>query len=198
MWESAFNTRILVPGNQGLLNRFSFLAGYKMSTYGFVQARQFAYRRDRFLCVGGTSGLVEHRGGGGGSVVRAFQRRSALGEVAVPDPKNPGKPRTRASGAEMRWENPMNIARGDGTRALAVAGDCVLVGVSVTNNDQWRERQRLPHRLLVLRLADGQPQQELPLPAAPILGGLSAAAGRAYVTTTDGNRHLLRSRREGA
>jgi len=188
LWESAYNTGILVPGNQGLLNRLSFLWGYKMSAYGFVQAQQFAYRGDRFVCVGGTSGFVQHRGGDGGSAVKAFQRRPALTEVAVPDPRNPDKPRMKLSGAEMRWEHPMPLARrGDGTRAMAVAGDCVLLGVSVTDNDQWRERQRLPHRLLVLRLADGQPQQELPLPAAPILGGLSAAGGRAYVTTADGS-----------
>jgi len=56
----------------------------------------------------------------------------------------------------------------------------------VTDNDQFRERQRLPHRLLVLSLADGQLQQELPLPAAPILGGLSAVGGRVYVATADG------------
>jgi len=187
MWESAFNTGILVPGNQGLLNRLSFLGGYKMSAYGFVQARQFAYHGDRFVCIGGTGGSIEHRGGGGGSLLRAFQRRQALSERTVTDPKNPARPRTMLVGAEMLWENPMNIARrGDGTRALAVAGDCVLVGVSVTDSDQYRERQRLPHRLLVLRLADGQLQQELPLPAAPILGGLTAAAGRVYVTTADG------------
>jgi len=188
LWESAYNTGILVPGNQGLLNRLSFLGGYKMSAYGYVQARQFASRGDRFVCVGGTSGFVEHRGGGGGSAVKAFQRRQALTEVAVADPKNPDKPRMKLSGAEMRWENPMPLSRrGDGTQTMAVAGDCVLVGLSVTERDRWREREQLPHRLLVLRLSDGQVQQELPLPATPIPGGLSIAEGRVCVTTADGS-----------
>lgn len=35
-------------------------------------------------------------------------------------------------------------------------------------------------------LADGKEQQEFPLPAKPILGGLSAASVRAFVTTEDG------------
>jgi len=56
-----------MPGNQGLLNRINFLGGYKMSAYGFVQARQFAYHGERFVCIGGTDGRIEHRGGGGGS-----------------------------------------------------------------------------------------------------------------------------------
>jgi len=80
----------------------------------------------------------------------------------------------------------MDLARGNGSRALAVAGEFVLVGILVTNKDRWREQEKLPHRLLVLRLADGQLQQELPLPAPPILGGLSVAGGRAYVATMDG------------
>ena len=76
--------------------------------------------------------------------------------------------------------------RGNGTESLVVAGDKVLVGLSVVNKDQFKEMQRLPFRLLVLGLSDGQQQQELALPAKPILGGISAVSGRIYVTTADG------------
>jgi hypothetical protein len=138
------------------------------------------------VCVGGTGGFIQNRGGDKGSWVRAFRRREALTEVAVPNPKSPDKPRMMATGSEMLWENPMDLARGDGTAGLAVADDRVVVGITVTNNDRWQERKRLPHRLLVLGLADGKLQQELPLPAPPILGGLIAAGGRVYVTSADG------------
>jgi outer membrane protein assembly factor BamB len=188
LWESNYNTGILVPGNQGLLNRIDFLGGYKMCAFGYVQARQFAYRDSDFLTVGGTKGTLQHRGGDGGSSVSAFKRRPALGEITVTNPKEPDKPRKMTAGSELRWENPMELARrGDGTKALAVAGDSVLVGVSVTDGDRWKEREKMPHRLQVLSLADGKLQQEFPLPATPIPGGLSAAKGRVYVTTIDGS-----------
>jgi hypothetical protein len=60
--------------------------------------------------------------------------------VAVPHPENPDKPRTVIRGADLQRENPLRIVRRrDGTRTLAVAGDRVLVGASVTDNDQHRE-----------------------------------------------------------
>ena len=104
------------------------------------------------------------------------------------NPKEPDKPRKATTGSELRWENPMPLAqRGDGTQTMAVAGEAVLVGLSVTERDRWKEREKMPHRLQVLGLADGKLQQEYPLPAAPIPGGLSAAKGRVYVTTIEGS-----------
>ncbi|MBL8795835.1 MAG: PQQ-binding-like beta-propeller repeat protein [Planctomycetia bacterium] len=181
-WENAYAAGILVPGNRGLLNRMDFLNGYKMSAFGFVQAKLFAYRGERFVCVGGTDGAAQHRGGSGGSWVRAFERKEKLGEVSVPNKNDPDRPIKNTVGAVMKWDNPMPLASRNGTEVLAVAGDAVLVGVSVTHSD----RQRSPFRLLVLGLADGKQQQELALPARPILGGISAVAGRVYVTTADG------------
>jgi len=118
--------------------------------------------------------------------------------VAALDGKQPGTLRRM----HQRWSPPHNdttaysempaanvivdgrlIVRGDGTESLAVASDKILVGIAVRNKDQHKEMQRLPFRLQVLGLADGKQQQELPLPAKPILGGISAAAGRVYVTT---------------
>jgi hypothetical protein len=195
-WANAYALGILSPGNQGLLNRVEFLGGYKMSAYGHVQARMFAYQGNRFVCVGGTDGAVQHRGGGQGSGVRAFERKSAIEPTTVVNAKEPDRPIKKAFGSEMKWDNPMTLARGDGTQSLAVAGDHVLVGLSVTNNDQHKERQRLPFRLAVLGLADGQQQQELPLPAKPILGGISAAASRVYVTTEDGTVTCFAAGRE--
>jgi len=129
---------------------------------------------------------VQHRGGDRGSWVRAFERKPALEQTIVANKKEPDRPIKKTYGAEMKWDNPMPLTRGDGTEALAVASDKVLVGYAVTNKDQSKEKQRLPFRLVVFGLADGKEQQELPLPAKPILGGLSAASGRVYVTTEDG------------
>ena len=75
-WANAYSLGILSPGNQGLLNRVESLGGYKMSAFGHVQARMFAYQGNRFVCVGGTDGAVQHRGGDRGSWVRAFERKS--------------------------------------------------------------------------------------------------------------------------
>ena len=185
-WANAYSLGVLSPGNQGLLNRVEFLGGYKMSAYGHVQARMFAYEGNRFVCVGGTDGAVQHRGGDRGSWVRAFERKNALEHTTVVNKKEPDRPIKRAFGSEMKWDNPMPLTRGDGTESVAVAGDKVLVGFAVRNKDQHKEMQRLPFRLAVLGLSDGKQQQELPLPARPILGGISAVAGRVYVATEDG------------
>jgi outer membrane protein assembly factor BamB len=185
-WANAYSVGILVPGNQGLLNRIESLNGYKMSAFGHVQARLFAYRGNQFVCVGGTDGYMQHRGGNRGSWVRAFQRQAVLGQTTVPNKNNPAQPIKRTFGSKMKWDNPMPLTRGNGTEALAVAGDKVLVGFSVTHSDRSKERERLPFRLAVLGMADGQQQQELALPAKPILGGISAVASRVYVTTADG------------
>ena len=185
-WANNHALGLLVPGNQGLLNRVDFLGGYKMSAFGHVQARMFAYHGDSFVCVGGTDGAVQHRGGERGSWVRAFVRKPALEHTTVPNKKEPDRPIKKAFGAEMKWDNPMPLTRGNGTEALAVAGDKVLVGYAVTHSDQGKEKQRLPYRLVVLALADGKQQQELALPAKPILGGISAVAGRVFVATDDG------------
>jgi hypothetical protein len=80
----------------------------------------------------------------------------------------------------------MSLSGKTGTKALAVAGTAVLVGASVENRDMGKERERLPHRLLVLSYESGEQRQELPLPAPVILGGISAAGGRAFVVTADG------------
>ncbi|MEI6232947.1 MAG: PQQ-binding-like beta-propeller repeat protein [Planctomycetota bacterium] len=195
-WASAYEVGILVPGNQGLLNRTEFLGGYKMSAFGHVQARMFAYRDNRFVCVGGADGAVQHRGGDKGSWVRAFDRKAALESTAVPNKKEPDRVVKKTFGSDLKWDNPMPLTRGDGTDALAVAGDKVLVGFSVVNSDQSKEKQRLPFRLLVLGLADGKEQQTLALPAKPILGGISACAGRVYVTTSDGSITCFAAARE--
>ena len=109
------------------------------------------------------------------------------------------KPLRALAGAEQLWENALPITqRGGVTRVLAVAGNNVLVGISVTEagQAQAREREPMPHRLLVLGLTDGKQQQEFPLPAKPILGGISAVAGRVYVATEDGSITCFAAARE--
>lgn len=185
-WANAHALGILMPGNQGLLNRVDVLNGYKMSNYAHVQGRLFAYHDDHFVSVGGTDGGMQHRGGDRGSWVRGYERKTELVQISAPNSKNPDQPLKRTIGSEIKWHNPMPLAHGNGSEALAVAHDKVLVGLAVTNNDQSKERKRLPFRLEILGLADGALQQEVPLPAKPILGGISAVGGRVYVTTADG------------
>jgi outer membrane protein assembly factor BamB len=185
-WANAHALGILMPGNQGLLNRVDTLHGYQMSHYSHVQGRMFAYRGDQFVCVGATDGAMQHRGGNRASWVRGFDRKSELETIEVPNKNNPEQPIKRAIGATMKWDNPMPLTRGAGAEALAVASDSVLIGLAVTNSDQSKEKLRMPYRLAVLGLADGKQQQELALPAQPILGGISPALGRVYVTTADG------------
>jgi len=182
-WTVRFPLDILVPGNQGLLNRSEDLNGYKMSYYGLTQAPFFAYRGRDFVTVSGTS-TIQHRGGGRDrrSQVRRFRKHEAIREEEDPKRKQP-----ILRGAEIVWETECSEADKGGLKAIAVAGDAVLVGFSVDNRDHWRARKEMAFRLRVLDLATGKSRQpDLALPAPPVQGGISAAGGRAYVVSTDG------------
>ncbi len=182
-WNVRFPLDVLVPGNQGLLNRSETLHGYKMSYYGFTQAPFFAYRGNDFVTVDGTT-TMQHRGGGRSrlATVRRFRKLDAIRQE-----KHPKQDRTIPVGAEAVWEADWKEADTTGMKPLAVAGDAVIVGFSVDNRDHWRDREKMPFRLRLLDLATGKPRQDdLPLPAPPVQGGISAAGGRLYVVTSDG------------
>ena len=70
----------------------------------------FAYQGDRFVCVGGTDGAMQTRGGDRGSWVRAFERKSALEHTTVPNKKYPDQPLKKTFGSEMKWDNPMPLS----------------------------------------------------------------------------------------
>jgi|GEM_PF-1056422 len=198
-WQAMFDTVFLVPGNYGLLCRDTLSTCEKKSAYGYVYGRQIAYNADRFVCVGGSPGNILHRMGEGHSRILSFRRLPKVVEKEMPNLKQPAKPTRLLTGAEQLWENALPITqRGGVTRVLAVAGNNVLVGISVTEagQAQAREREPMPHRLLVLGLTDGKQQQEFPLPAKPILGGISAVAGRVYVATEDGSITCFAAARE--
>ena len=198
-WQAMFDTGLLVPGNYGLLCRDALSTYEKKSAYGYVYGRQIAYHADRFVCIGGSPGNILGRMGEGHSRILSFRRLPTVVEKERPNLKEPTKPIRALAGAEQLWENALPITqRGGVTCALAVAGNSVLAGISVTEagQAQAREREPMPHRLLVLGLADGKQQQEFPLPAKPILGGISAVAGRVYVATEDGSITCFAAGRE--
>lgn len=184
-WKLRYQAGYLVPGNQGLLARTDFLGGYKLSQLSYTSARMYAWKGSDFVMVGGAPQL-QHRGGGGGSVLRRMRRLPELKELQSPNPKEPTRPILSYRGADAVWEAAEDLPRGDGLTAIAVAGDAVLAGIEVRNRDRYKERQAMPYRLQVYNFADGKLRQELALASSPITGGIAATGGRVYVVTTDG------------
>jgi hypothetical protein len=69
-----------------------------------------------------------------------------------------------------------------------VAGDAVFVGFSVENRDHWRARDEMPHRLRSFNYQTGERRQDdLPLPAKPVLHGVSVGQGCVFVACEDGS-----------
>jgi len=185
-WVERFDYDVLIPGNQGLVFDYAQMGGYKMPYYGFTQAAVYAYNGRDFLHAGGTT-TKQHRGGSRGgrrTVVSRFRKLDKLKQV--PHPHQEG--RTMTVGAELLWTAPYHESDGTGLGGLAVAGDTILVGFSVENRDHWRARDAMPHRVRVLDLETGEKRQEdIELPAKPVLHGISAGAARAYVACEDGS-----------
>ncbi|GDY12903.1 hypothetical protein LBMAG53_17810 [Planctomycetota bacterium] len=184
-YELVHASEIMVPGNYGLLSSDTGYVCEKKVGYGWIFARQLAYRGDQIVCVAGTPGNVQFRMGNGGlSQISAFRRLDQPEESA--DKRN-------VRGAEQLWRliSPLTENRDDeataGVRTLAVAGDVALIGLYVNAQNQEAERKRMPNRLLVLNRADGKELQQLALPGTPIRGGISAVGGRVYVSTKDGS-----------
>jgi hypothetical protein len=169
---------VLTPGNQGILARVEFLGGYKLGQYGLASGRLFAFKGDEFAAVGG-SASPQHRGGNNDSALRRMRRLPAITTIDVPDAKDPAKVQKRQVGNQVLWEQ--------GLGAIAMAGDALLVGGEVTNRDRWKERQAMAFRLRILRQDSGEPRQDdLALPAKPLVGGISSDDGRVFVVTADG------------
>jgi len=185
-WVDRFDYDVLIPGNQGLVFDYTQMGGYKMPYYGFTQAAVYAYDGNDFLHAGGTT-TKQHRGGNRGgrcTVISRFRKLDRLKDV--PHPHREG--RAMAVGAELLWTAPYHESDGTGLGGLAVAGDTVLVGFSVENRDHWRARDAMPHRLRVLDLETGKTRQDdIALPAKPVLHGISAGEGRVYVACEDGS-----------
>jgi hypothetical protein len=185
-WADNFKYDILIPGNQGLVFDYSQMGGYKMPYYGFTQAPVYAYRGKDFLHAGGTT-TENHRGGSRGgrrTEVTRFRKFDTI--KTVPHPKQAG--RKMRVGAEVLWTGPYHESDGTGLGGLAVAGDAVLVGFSVENRDHWRAKEEMPHRLRTFDYDTGKPRQDdLALPAKPILHGVTAGAGRVFVVCKNGS-----------
>jgi hypothetical protein len=183
-WTVRFPLDVVVPGNQGLLCPIDALSGYKMSYYGLTQAPLYAYNGNEFINVWGTT-TIQHRGGSRdrNATVRLFRKYDTINQVKHPTDER----RTIRVGSDVLWETPCRDADKAGVKAIAVAGDSVLIGLSVDNRDFWRARDEMAYRLRVLNLADGKPRQDdLRLPEAPVRGGISAAGGLVYVVSSDG------------
>jgi hypothetical protein len=146
----------------------------------------YAYRGKDFLHAGGST-TENHRGGDRGgrrTDVTRFRKLDAINEV--PRPKQPG--RTMKIGSEVIWTGPYHESDGTGLGGLAVAGDAVLVGFSVENRDHWRAAKEMPHRLRTFDYESGKKRQEdLALPAKPILQGVTAGDGKVFVVCEDGS-----------
>ncbi|MHC4198772.1 MAG: outer membrane protein assembly factor BamB family protein [Planctomycetota bacterium] len=184
-WADNFKYDVLIPGNQGLVFDYTQMGGYKMPYYGFTQAAVYAYKGRDFLHAGGTT-TEQHRGGHRGgrrTTVTRFRKFEKLREVPHPRQEN----RRMKLGAEVLWAAPYHESDGTGLGGLAVAGDAVLVGFSVENRDHWRAAKEMPHRLRVLDYETGEKRQDdLALPAKPVLHGVTAGAGRVYVACENG------------
>lgn len=185
-WADNFNYDILFPGNQGLVFDYRQMGGYKMSYYGFTQAPVYAYKGRDFVHAGGTT-TEQHRGGDRGgrrTEVSRFRKFNQLKKIPHPQQKN----RTKTVGAELLWAAPYHESDGTGLGGLAVAGDAVFVGFSVENRDHWRARDEMPHRLRIFDYQTGKKRQDdLALPATPVLHGISVGEGRVYVACEDGS-----------
>jgi hypothetical protein len=185
-WADNFDYDLLISGNQGLVFVYTQMGGYKMPYYGFTQAAAYAYNGRDFLHAGGTT-TEQHRGGDRGgrrTVVSRFRKLDKLKQV--PHPHQEG--RTMKVGADVIWTAPYHESDGTGLGGLAVAGDAVLVGFSVENRDHWRARDEMPHRLRVFDYETGEPRQDdLALPAKPVLHGVTAGEGRVFVACEDGS-----------
>jgi outer membrane protein assembly factor BamB len=188
-WTKRHNLGILVPGNQGLLHRPSYLGGYKLTHYSYAQGRLFAWNgRGDFVMAGG-SPTQTHRGGSGDNTLRRLRRLDALAQREIPHPKEKDKTVKRTDGAEVLWEQPDHKVswRANGLRALAVVGDTVLVGFTVSNRDHHKLRAEQADRLNLLNLENGSTKASLPLPAPPVMGGIAVADGRILVACEDGS-----------
>lgn len=185
-WANNFKYNILIPGNQGLVFDYTQMGGYKMPYYGFTQAPVYAYKGKDFLHAGGTT-TKQHRGGNrGGRRTEVTRFRKLDGIKKVPHPTQSG--RTTEVGNDVIWKAPYHESDGTGLGGMAVAGDAVLVGFSVENRDHWRARDEMPHRLRVFDYGTGKKRQDdLALPAKPVLNGVSAGAGRVFVVCEDGS-----------
>ncbi|MDP6524852.1 MAG: PQQ-binding-like beta-propeller repeat protein [Kiritimatiellia bacterium] len=184
-WADNFNYDILIPGNQGLVFDYTQMGGYKMPYFGFTQAPVYAYKGKNFLHAGGTT-TEQHRGGGRGGRRTEVTRFRKLDEIReVPHPKQEN--RKMKVGSDTIWKAPYHESDGRGLGGLAVAGDAVLVGFSVENRDHWRARDEMAHRLRVFDYETGKKRQDdLALPAKPVLHGVSAGDGRVFVVCEDG------------
>lgn len=185
-WVDRFDYDLVFPGNQGLVFDYMQMGGYKMPYYGFTQAAVYAYDGRDFLHAGGTT-TKQHRGGDRGgrrTEITRFRKLDKLTEVPHPTQKG----RTMTVGSDVLWMAPYHESDGTGLGGLAVAGDAVFVGFSVENRDHWRARDAMPHRLRSLDYESGkQRQEDLELPAKPVLHGVTAGAGQVYVACEDGS-----------
>jgi len=189
-WSDNFKYDIVIPGNQGLIFDYTQMGGYKMPYYGRTQAPVYAYNGEDFLHAGGTAN-EQHRGGDRGgrrTEVTRFRKYDKLREVPHRIPERAARGVKMKVGNEVIWKSAYHESDGTGLGGLAVAGDAVLVGFSVENRDHWRAAKRMPHRLRTFDFETGKKRQDdLELPAKPILHGVTAGAGRVFAVCEDGS-----------
>lgn len=185
-WADRFAYDIVFPGNQGLVFDYTQMGGYKMPYYGYTQAAVYAYNGNDFLHAGGTTSISGRGGSRGGRRTEVIRFRKFESVKTVPHPKNKQKKTT--VGSKVVWKAPYYESDGTGLGGLAVGANAAFVGFSVESRDHRRAREKMPFRLRSFELATGKSRQaDLPLPAKPVLHGISIGAGRVYVACEDGS-----------
>jgi outer membrane protein assembly factor BamB len=167
-FKQGWMTRHIIPGFQGLSNRFpKGLAGFMLTFYGGVSGRIFASGSEEFVAVG-SSLVTSNRGGDGGDQVVRHRRLPAEEQVMGKD----GKPMDALRYAEVVWQSPQD--KTSGITAMLVAGDAVVVA-----------RTR-PAVIDVLEFSTGAQRQRIEV-SAPVVGnGLSSDDGRLFAALEDG------------
>ena len=193
-WKVRHQAGVLVPGNQGLLHRPGYLGGYKLAAYSLTQAKMYAWNHESgdFVMLGGANTL-SHRGGRGDGTLRRLRRFPEIEIRQVPLPKDPSRTRRLIRGAETHWEllDHKQPWRDFGGSALAVAGDVVLMGFTISNRDRHRERAEQADRVRLLSMKDGSTLADLPVSAQPVTSGIAVSNSRVYVSCVDGSLHCF-------
>lgn len=180
-WE-AQSLDCLTPCHMGLVHNGHKTVALNAHShcYGVTRGWQIAYRGDDYVSILGST----ERGNRGGNTSALALRLKRHPQDQELDPKQ-GKPQL-----VWKYERASNYwGKGGyfGIKAVAKAGDQVLVVASPEGHDGWRDREAGKHFLLLLDYETGKLLHRVEnLPHNGIYAGLAVAGGRIYVTCRDG------------
>ncbi len=191
-WD-AHRLDVLTPSHLGLVNgaRKQVALNAHSHCYGVTRGWMIAcHDRDYVAILGSTE--RGNRGGGADALALRLRRH--------PDDKT-GDPKKLPPEVVWKYLRPDNYwGRGGyyGVKAVAKAGDKVLVVASPEGHDGWQDREKNIHALLVIDYATGKElgnafanekrgyRAAALLPNNGIYAGIAVAYGRIYLTCRDG------------